>query len=60
MDDPVTAPRESPAPPNLAEELRRFNAQREKLLRGKPISSDERIPRPYSGVGGDVPDRRGE
>jgi len=54
------ADRESPAPPNLAEELRRFNAQREKLLQGKPISSDERIPRPYSGVGGDVPDRRGE
>ena len=42
--------------PDIAAELRRLNTEREKLLGGQPISGDVRIPRPYSGVGGDVPE----
>lgn len=59
MSEATKQPRETPAPPDLAEQLRRFNEQRKALLQGKPISGDERIPGPYSGVGGDVPPGRG-
>lgn len=38
----------------LAEQLRRFNAERAALLNGRPITNDERIPGPFTGVGGDV------
>lgn len=38
----------------LSEQLRRFNEERERQL-GKPPSPDERLPLPFSGVGGDVP-----
>lgn len=38
----------------LAEQMRAFNAERAAILSGKPISGDERIPGPFTGVGGDV------
>ncbi len=39
----------------LAEQLRRFNEERERLLGGQPITEETRIPGPWTGVGGDVP-----
>lgn len=38
-------------------ELARFNAERARLLGGKPPGSEERMPLPYSGVGGDLPEK---
>lgn len=40
--------------PDFADELRRFNLEREALVGGQPVTSEVRIPGPYSGVGGDV------
>jgi hypothetical protein len=39
---------------DIADELGRFNRERERMLGGRPVSSDERLPLPYSGTGGDV------
>lgn len=44
----------SPPQLTIAEQLRRFNAERERLMGGRLITNDERLPLPYSGVGGDV------
>lgn len=44
----------------FAEQLRRFNELRRKLLGGRFITADERLPLPYTGVGGDLPPRRTE
>jgi len=38
----------------IADELKRFNAERERMLGGQPISPDRRLPIEYTGVGGDV------
>lgn len=40
----------------MMEELARFNRERARLLNDKPVAPGERMPLPYSGVGGDVPD----
>ena len=40
-------------------ELARFNAERAKLLRGKPIMPGERIPLAHTHVGGDLPENEG-
>ena len=37
-----------------AVELARFNAERAKLMGNKPAEPGERMPLPYSGVGGDL------
>jgi hypothetical protein len=45
---------------SIAEELASFNAERAKLLRNKPLAPGERMPLPFSGVGGDLPGNAGE
>jgi hypothetical protein len=49
-------PRETAVPEYMpiADELKRFNAERERMLGGQPISPDRRLPIEYTGVGGDV------
>lgn len=37
-------------------EIARFNAERAKLLRGKPLAPGERLPVDYTFVGGDLPE----
>ena len=39
---------------SFAEQLRRFNEERAQFL-GKPPTADERLPLPFTRVGGDVP-----
>lgn len=42
--------------PTLREQLEAFNEWRRRVLGGKPTKPGERMPLPYTGVGGDVPD----
>ena len=42
--------------PTLREQLEAFNEERRRLLGNKPIAPGERMPLPYTGGGGDVPD----
>ena len=42
--------------PTLREQLEAFNEERKRLMGNKPIAPGERMPLPYTGVGGDVPD----
>lgn len=41
--------------PTLREQLEAFNEERKRLMGKKPAAPGERMPLPYTGVGGDVP-----
>jgi hypothetical protein len=40
-------------------ELARFNAERARMLGGRPPAPGERMPLPCSGTGGDIPENAG-
>lgn len=42
-------------PDDFADQLRRFNRERAKMLHGRIPDPDERLPVPFTYVGGDVP-----
>lgn len=44
---------------SLAEQLARFNEERARMMGKRPLPPGERMPLPFSGVGGDVPENAG-